>query len=123
MKQFITIDGDDIGRKISACYIENNLSKLKYISNSLQEYVEKISKTLVENGFTLIFAAADGISAVTEEENSLDFIEQKIKKSISSEFTFSIGTGNSLRECYIALIQAKSTGKNKLINYKDIPQK
>ncbi len=122
MKQYITIDGDDIGRKISSCYIQNDPEKLKFISNSLQQYVEGITQALKEGNFTIIFAAADGIAAFTEESITMESIEKKIKDSINSEFTFSIGLGNSLQECYIALIEAKSTGKNKIVKYQDIPK-
>lgn len=115
---YLTIDGDDIGRKITACYLENNEEKLADISNSLSCAVSKISELLKSEGFKLIFSAADGIVGVSTDRK-IDFLRifEMIQKLAPSGITFSAGVATSLKEAYCALTYAKCIGKNNLVNW------
>jgi hypothetical protein len=118
---YIAVDGDDSGKKIAACYINNDEIKLSQISKDLERSARSISELLQTNGFRIIFCAADGVAAVTSlaEVSFLNLFE-RIRQLAPSGFTFSAGVGNSLHEAYVALLNAKSLGKNKLSYFDDI---
>lgn len=115
--KYISIDGDDVGRKITSCYLSNNCNGLTELSQSLQATTKAISIKLQEHGFDIIFCAADGVVASTELDIDFEPIFSEIKDISSSGVTFSAGYGASLRESYIALTSAKSNGKNCLHGY------
>ncbi|MBT1886625.1 mCpol domain-containing protein [Enterobacter mori] len=117
---YITIDGDDVGRKITASYIANDEEKLIQISNNINNATKKISSTLSKNGFEIIFQAADGVTAKIDIDIDLYVIFNEIQLLASDGITFSAGVGMNLREAYIALLNSKSNGKNMLSIYKNI---
>lgn len=117
---YITIDGDDVGRKIASCYISNDEKKLKAISRDLVDSTKNISNLLKMRGFNVLFCAADGV--VASIETNIDFVElfESIQKLAPISISFSAGVGNSLREAYVALLAAKSNNKNSLYLYAEI---
>ncbi|MBU1308332.1 MAG: mCpol domain-containing protein [Gammaproteobacteria bacterium] len=118
--KYISIDGDDIGRKITSCYLSNDHLRLAELSQSLQDSTKAISTLLQEHGFDIIFCAADGVVASTESAIDLNSIFTEIRNISPDGLTFSAGSGENLRECYIALMSAKSNGKNCLHDYSKI---
>lgn len=117
---FISIDGDDIGRKITSCYLNNNSSQLKKISDDLVCSTSKISELLEELGFEIIFCAADGVVSSSNIEQNFSKLFDLISKIAPHGITFSAGVGCSLRESYVALLSAKSSGKNCLHYYENL---
>lgn len=115
--KYISIDGDDVGRKITAYYLGNDRNGLEALSLSLQASTKAISTRLQEHGFEVIFCAADGVVASTELDVDLKSIFSEIREISPDGVTFSAGSGASLRESYIALLSAKSNGKNCLHDY------
>jgi hypothetical protein len=118
---YIAIDGDDSGKKIAACYINNDEAKLRQISGDLERAATSISELLRTNGFRIVFCAADGVAAVTNQ-SEVGFMElfAEIRHLAPRGFTFSAGVGNSLHEAYVALLNAKCLGKDRLSHYDDI---
>ncbi|MDP2560763.1 mCpol domain-containing protein [Psychrobium sp. 1_MG-2023] len=110
--KYISIDGDDIGRKITSCYLNNDENKLQLISHDLENVTLAIADYLIDNGFSIVFRAADGVVASTTNECNFSKIFSDISSLHSNGITFSAGVGESLREAYIALLNAKSSGKN-----------
>lgn len=118
---YIAIDGDDSGRKISLCYINNDEAKLREISRELEAASKSISALLSENGFKIIFCAADGVTAVRDRANiDLYDLFERIRGLAAPGFTFSAGVGASLHEAYVALLNAKCLGKNRLSRFDEI---
>ncbi|HIF9085671.1 mCpol domain-containing protein [Photobacterium damselae] len=115
--KYISIDGDDVGRKITSYYLSNDQNGLEELSYSLKATTKIISMKLQEHGFDIIFCAADGVVASTKKDIDMRFLFSEIKKISAGEITFSAGSGSSLREAYIALTSAKSNGKNCLHDY------
>ena len=115
--KYISIDGDDVGRKITSYYLSNNKNGLTELSQSLQISTEGISSKLESHGFDIIFCAADGVVASTELEVDVEFIFGEIRSLAPRGITFSAGAGSSLQESYIALTSAKCNGKNCLHEY------
>ena len=109
---YITIDGDDIGQMITSSYLKNDLHELSRINRVVNEKTLSISKFLKEQGFNIIFCAADGVAGFIDQI-AIDkvFIFDSIKSLAEPELSFSAGIGSTLQEAYIALLSAKSNGK------------
>lgn len=118
--KYISIDGDDIGRKITSYYLSNDSENLSKLSSELKISTEKIAFQLQSIGFSVLFCAADGVVASTKLENDFNNLFDSISKLAPNGITFSAGVGSSPREAYIALISAKSNGKNCLHQYSDL---
>ena len=118
--KYISIDGDDIGRKITSYYLSNNSNALSKLSLDLKSSTEDVSKKLSEYGFHIIFCAADGVVASTKSKLDFNTIFNEISSLSPKGVTFSAGVGDSLREAYIALTSAKSNGKNCLHEYANL---
>lgn len=111
------IDGDDIGLRIENSFMENDEVRLKYINESVKKTVEKIKLELEAQNYEIIFGGADGIICKSENidlKELLDYIRR-----ISKELSFSIGVGMCLKDAFLALRYAKSSGKDIAAIYKD----
>lgn len=122
MMVYIIIDGDDIGRQITAFYLQNDVLRLSDFISQVHSKLRLISDFLESAGFSVIFCAADGVAARCETPTMDD---DEIYGSIraignGSGLTFSAGVGTNLREAYVALLLAKSSGKARICNYTDM---
>ena len=116
--KYISIDGDDVGQKITSSYLRNDLSELSAINEMVNKKTKLIADFLRNQGFIIIFCAADGVAAYQQDNSSEDnFIFDSIASIAGKEMSFSIGVGSNLRESYIALLLAKSKGKARLCNF------
>lgn len=115
--KYISIDGDDVGRKITSCYLSNDEDKLYLISKQLEDSTFKVAALLELNGFDLIFRAADGVVARINGDCNFEDLFLGISSCSTNGITFSAGVGKNLREAYIALLNSKSNGKNQLSHY------
>lgn len=118
---YVAIDGDDSGRKITACYIHNDELKLRQISEDLKQVMIRIGEMLLSEGYIIIFCAADGIAAKSSADQ-LEFEQlfSAIRNLASPVTTFSVGVGKDLREAYIALLEAKCTGKDRVCLFAEL---
>lgn len=118
---FVTIDGDDVGRRLAACYFLNDVKALQETKKLVELKTQRISELLTTLGYDVLFCAADGVTAYSEgcliDDGGL---YQSIKDTVGSELAFSVGVGKTLREAYVALLFAKSTGKDRLCNFKSM---
>ncbi|EIU3494027.1 TPA: mCpol domain-containing protein [Pseudomonas aeruginosa] len=117
---YLTIDGDDIGHKITSAYLINSTTELVRINDLVQEKTRCIAEYLRKENFIIHFCAADGVAASIEYELDMRRIFSQIEKIAGGEITFSAGVGASLREAYVALLYAKNTGKKRLCDFRDI---
>jgi hypothetical protein len=104
------IDGDDIGLRIENSFMENDESRLKYVNELVKETVERISLELKSSDYEIIFGGADGIICKKGKINIEELLQ--LLRGANKELTFSIGVGRSLRDAFLALRYAKSSGKN-----------
>ena len=118
---YLTIDGDDVGQRITRFYLNNDEKSLANLNDLMGKTTQLISTYLKSIGFTVIFCGADGVAGFAQY---LKVPGSNIFKEISALgegcATFSVGVGCTLRESYIALMSAKSAGKAQLHNYKDL---
>lgn len=119
---YITIDGDDIGQKITAAYLSNNVAELVRVNNIVRDKTGQIADYLKSQGFEIIFCAADGVAGVTSSDIDTEFLYSQILRISDNALSFSAGVGNSLRDAYIALLSAKSSGKGKLQSFEGMEQ-
>lgn len=118
---YVAIDGDDIGRKLASCYLSNRVEALRETKNLVDRKTREISKLLSSMGYEIFFCAADGISgALSADQIDIESLYHKIEDIAGDELAFSAGVGNSLRESYIALLYAKSTGKARICDFRSI---
>lgn len=115
--KYISIDGDDVGRIITSCYLSNDEIKLNLISAQLEESTLKIASLLEARGFKIVFRAADGVVAKIDSEIDFESLFLSISSCSTNQITFSVGVGSCLREAYIALLSSKSNGKNQLSHF------
>ena len=118
--KFVTIDGDDIGQKITSAYLTNNAKELVRVNDLVQEKTKSIAHFLKSQGFEILFCAADGVAGSICSEFDKNIIFSQIKKIAEQEISFSVGVGTTLREAYIALLSAKSSGKGRLHDFSDM---
>lgn len=119
--KYITIDGDDVGQMIAYCYLKNDPERLTEMNNLVQTTTRLIADFLQSQNFTVIFCAADGVAAYSSSPTATDdVLFRSISKLAGKTLTFSAGVGSSLRQSYIALLSAKSSGKACLHTFEDI---
>lgn len=119
--KYITIDGDDVGQKIASAYFMNDSSELIRVNELVHSKTEQISAFLKSQGFVILFCAADGVAGYCKgSAPSDDFIFDSIKTIVGAELEFSAGVGRDLRESYVALLSAKSSGKGCLHNFEKL---
>lgn len=118
--KYISIDGDDIGRKITSLYLSNNEVELKALSDILKDSTSKIADLLSGIGFDVIFCAADGVVASTDKNHDYNAIFKMICSISPDGITYSAGVGECLKESFVALLSAKSNGKKCLHKYDEM---
>ena len=120
--RYITIDGDDVGRRITSSYLSNDLGALIAVNKLVNNKTLQVADFLRSQGYVIVFCAADGVAAYCQGENIIedDVLFNSVSRIANNEMTFSVGVGNSLRESYVALLAAKSNGKNQLMNFANL---
>jgi hypothetical protein len=99
----------------------NDLVTLSKVNELVSEKTILIAEFLKGCGFVIVFRAADGVAGYCESDDvDENFIYSKIKVIADNEMTFSAGIGRDLRESYIALLSAKSSGKARLHNFESL---
>ncbi|MEL7430502.1 MAG: mCpol domain-containing protein [Pseudomonadota bacterium] len=119
---YISIDGDDIGRRIAAMHLANDEEKLSAFVLSVQDKVAQITQVLDEAGYTIVFSAADGVVGRSEsfDLEKIELLYNRVVAIGGTSLTFSAGVGQSLREAYVALLAAKSNGKARICSFSEM---
>lgn len=116
MEVFFSVDGDDIGQLIEKGFLNNDISYLISISLKIEKWLINLKNIISENGGTIIISGGDMLLALIDQERvdqiikSISFIQKNFP------FTCSVSIGRTLIESYVALKQAKSRGKNRIVN-------
>ncbi|MGO6982565.1 mCpol domain-containing protein [Rhizobium leguminosarum] len=120
---YISIDGDDIGRRVTAMHLANDAAGLSAFVALVHDKVTQIGRLLENAGFLVIFCAADGVVAHKEDTHATTVADlyTSIEAIGGGDLTFSAGVGRSLREAYVALLAAKSNGKARLCIFSEMP--
>ena len=91
---------------------------MSFINQQVITIVAQITEYLSSHNQEIIFSGADGV--ICKGCNLEDIAVLTKIREISKEITFSIGSGNSLRDSYIALRYAKSINKNVAVRFENL---
>jgi GTP cyclohydrolase III len=116
MKVYFSVDGDDIGQLIEKGFLNNDISYLISISLEIEKWLTNIKTIISGNGGTIFISGGDMLLALIDQERVDQIIESISFNQHKFSFTCSISTGRTLIESYVALKQAKSRGKNRIVN-------
>ena len=103
----ISIDGNSIGKKLESFIFSNNMDGLKDFSNSITEYIENISQTIIKCNGKIYMAGGDNILAWVDDSKLSMALENIQKISPPANTIFSIGLGSSAQLSYLALAHRK----------------
>ncbi|MFI0718136.1 mCpol domain-containing protein [Streptomyces sp. NPDC021224] len=115
---YLIIDGDDIGSKIEAHLLANDIDAFVTSSKEVSVAVDELAEALTKApGIYVVSTGGDSILARVEEScvDSLGNLLSSLQRP--GRFTFSAGIGDTLRETFIALRMAKATGKHRVVVY------
>jgi len=118
--RYITIDGDDVGQKITSAYLANDADGLIKTNDLVQKKTAQIADYLKSQSFEILFCAADGVAGLSTQHFQNQALFAEIRRIAGDELSFSAGVGNTLRDSYIALLSAKSGGKGRLHDFDDM---
>ena len=107
--KYAYIDGDDIGLRIEKSILTNDEKTLRNINLEVSASIEMITTHLLKNDVEVIFSGADGIICKSPEID-ITALHAMIS-SMNGSISFSIGVGETLTECFLALRYAKANGK------------
>ena len=105
--KYISIDANEIGKKLERYILNGNLSGLELFSNSLSVNVGIIKQRILDLGGHVYMAGGDNILAeiqygkISEVVNLIDEMNQE------ESYRFSIGVGDTPANAYIAIKYAK----------------
>ncbi|WP_411119545.1 mCpol domain-containing protein [Streptomyces sp. 058-1L] len=115
---FSIIDGDDVGNKVESHLLSNNVSGFTGASKMITEFIESLADALSRvSTAKIVSAGGDSILVEIDQTAIGELIEVLDSRQRPGVFTFSAGVGPTLRESFIALRMAKSTGKQKTVLY------
>lgn len=109
---YLILDGDDVGSKVEAHLLANDLQSFTTSSNEISTSIERLANCLNNiTGVSVISVGGDSILAQVDLPETSLLHNQLSELQRPGEFTFSAGIGKTLRESFIALRMAKTAGK------------
>lgn len=121
-KFFIRLDVDNIGDSIELSLLKGDYINAQLIHNQIQENIEKIlTKIETLNSVIVLMRGCDDILfSINKINYDISLLENfKNEFKINSNFSLSIGVGNSINEAMFNLKIAKLSGKNKIVENKN----
>ena len=117
-KLYIAADGDDMGSKIGAYIMSNNVEKAKELSRLIHKGEKKVIDfaTKTWQGNMILSGGDDMLVAVSPSKFDSAQLEQMRKLyHQTTGATLTVGVGDSAAEAAKALAYGKNTGKNKVV--------
>ncbi|MFJ4987700.1 mCpol domain-containing protein [Streptomyces sp. NPDC088732] len=115
---FAIIDGDDVGSKVERHLLSNNVSAFteasRMIADSIEELAEELGKIA---GAEVIAVGGDSILTEFRSDAMDELINTLTGLQRPERLTFSAGVGTTLRESFVALRMAKSSGKCRIVAF------
>ncbi|MEV6016372.1 mCpol domain-containing protein [Streptomyces sp. NPDC051997] len=117
---FAIIDGDDVGNKIESRILANDVTGFVRTSKMIADAVHNlVDYTSTLPGVTVISSGGDSVLLQVAEDSIASLMEALEESQDPGVFTFSAGIGQTLRESFIALRVAKSSGKRRISIFAD----
>ncbi|MFI0086494.1 mCpol domain-containing protein [Streptomyces bobili] len=115
---FAIIDGDDIGSKVESRLLADDVLGFVRTSKTIANMVESLAgHASAVPGVTVISSGGDSILLQVSDDSIGQLSDTLEELQQPGFFTFSVGVGGTLRESFVALRMAKSSGKCKIAIY------
>lgn len=100
--------------------LRNDIAAFVASSNAIDAAIRSLAAVAEGiDGVQVVLIGGDSI-LLEVTENSVEALSTALMKSQNiRDFSFSVGIGPSLRECYIGLRMAKTTGKGKIVRFSE----
>ena len=120
---FFSFDGDEIGKRHAAAVLSDDTNEISDISSKITEANEMVRDFVESNGGQMIsFGGDEGLfSAPADFVELLEQLRKDYEYMVGA--TLSIGYGSKPSEAGKALLEAKETGKNKVVQYSEGTEK
>ena len=117
---FLLVDGDDVGGRLERHLLQNNVAAFVATSNAIDFAIRSLVLVAEEiDGVRAISIGGDSVLFEAAEE-SVEALSAALASSQNvGGFSFSVGVGPSLRECYLGLRMAKTSGKGKIVRFSE----
>lgn len=110
-KEFLAIDGDDVGIKLRENIVANNIEAASLLSSGIIDYFALLRSMLEANGYQIAFCGGDSLLAFSNHVISRSWFN----KIPTGPCTISIGIGVTPEYAYLALQLAKARGKKQVV--------
>ena len=114
-KEFIAIDGDDVGPQLRTLIVHNDVEGASKLSKSLVEFFNSLRFYLERQGCTIVFCGGDSVLASNYHSN----LDVWFDSLLPGPCTISIGIGPTPEYAYLALQSAKARGKNRVVRVRN----
>ena len=106
--RFISIDGNNIGKRIEQYILSEQFDTLKSFSDRVSTVVSELSQFIIGIGGTVLMSGGDNLLATVPQKecSSLKYFFDGIQ---SYGIPFAMGIGHNARTSFLALKYAKST--------------
>ena len=121
---FIAIDGDAVGDYLEFLIVTNQIQELSAFSLRYKSAMSWLESQLVELfNATMIFSGGDNLLAFIPNECNQEQIES-VRRGFAqlTAKSLSVGLGMSPRQALFALQFAKSSGKNSIRRFDELPE-
>lgn len=115
---FIAIDGDDVGSEIERLIVLCQPDSLTNFWMSVSKVIAGLEKRLLKRNAKVLLCGGDSILAELGEKPSPKLIHDLFSGTMP--LSFSVGTGHTMLEAYVALKTAKASGKKCWVDYSDL---
>lgn len=111
---FISIDGNNIGKRIEQYILSEQFDTLKSFSNRVTTVIGELSHFIIEIGGTVLMSGGDNLLATVPQKecSSLKCFFDGIQ---SYGISFAMGIGHNAHASFLALKYAKSSEVNCII--------
>ena len=110
---FLALDGDDVGRRLELCMLTNDLEALREFSSSFDSAMRALVQSACSiDGVELVLFGGDSVMLRVRSDVLQEVLS--LARRTTGRFTFSGGYAPSMREAYLALKLAKSSGKDRI---------
>lgn len=115
---YLFIDGDDVGSRMERHILNNDVAAFVEESKSTSRAIDQLAaKLATSSGADVISVGGDSILVSIQSDAIPCLTELLTSMQSSEEFPFSAGIGRSLRESFVALRMAKSSGKRRTVHF------
>jgi hypothetical protein len=116
---YFATDGDNVGRRHAQALLSDNVDSISEVSGSITHANEMIRDFVESNGGKVVsFGGDEGLfEAPSEFVELLEQLRKDYEYMVGA--TLSIGYGSKPSEAAKALLEAKETGKNKIVKYSE----